>query len=65
MFDLLPRLYSQDSSVGMSGYADSTEAMFSTLRRVLRFVRSTLGLTLSGEYGISDQSWPPHSKHTG
>lgn len=52
-------------SVGVSDYADSTGATFPTRRRVLRFVRSSLGLALSGESGVSDHSWSSHSRHTG
>ena len=47
-----------DSSGGDVGYAVPTEASFPS--PVLRFVRSSLGLTLSGECGISDQSWSSH-----
>jgi hypothetical protein len=53
--DILPSLKERDSSGGDIGYAVPTEASFPL--RVLRFVRSSLGLTLSGERDNSDQIW--------
>ena len=61
--DILPRLQPWDSSAGDVGYAAPTEASFPS--PVLWFVRSSLGLALSGECGISDQLWSSHLRRTG
>ncbi len=61
--DILPSLGEWDSSGGDIGYAAPTEASFPV--RVLRFVRSSLGLALSGERDNSDQIWSSHVRRTG
>ncbi len=61
--DILPRLQPWDSSGGDVGYAVPTEASFPSL--VLRFVRFSLGLALSGECGVSEQLWSSHLRRTG
>ncbi|MFT4957033.1 MAG: hypothetical protein ACI9EZ_000341 [Halobacteriales archaeon] len=61
--DFLPALKCGDSSGGDVGYVAPTVANFPS--PVLWFVRFSLGLSLSGECSISDQSWSSHLRRTG